>query len=256
MTDLAGRVVVVTGGARNIGRTTSEHLTRCGARVAVVDIDADAAARAAEEIGGGALGVRADIADPGQVEAMVAAVMRRYGRIDGLFNNVRILTPQVIAGDTHAADIDLDIWDQVFAVNVRGTLIVSKHVIPHMLAAGAGSIVNMSSMEGLAPRAGVRIGYATSKAAMIQMSRHMAASYGKQGLRCNAIAPGTTLTESVKANVTPEQRATALERIMTPYLGEPADIAHLVAFLISDESRYITGQVISIDGGALAFRPD
>jgi len=256
MTDLAGRVVIVTGGARNIGRTTSEHLTQCGARVAVVDIDAHAATQAAQEIGGDALGVCADIGDPGQVEAMVAAVMGRYGRIDGLFNNVRILTPDVIAGDTHAADIDLAVWDKIFAVNVRGTLIVSKFVIPHMLAAGAGSIVNMSSMEGLAPRAGVRIGYATSKAAMVQMSRHMAATYGKQGLRCNAIAPGTTLTPSVKANVSPEQRATALERIMTPYLGETIDIAHLVAFLISDESRYITGQVISIDGGALAFRPD
>jgi len=256
MTDLAGKVVVVTGGARNIGRTTSEHLTRCGARVAVVDIDADAAEQAAREIGGEALGVGADIGDPGQVEAMVSAVMRRYGRIDGLFNNVRILTPDVIAGDTHAADIDLAVWDKIFAVNVRGTLIVSKYVIPHMLAAGAGSIVNMSSMEGLAPRAGVRIGYATSKAAMVQMSRHMAATYGKQGLRCNAIAPGTTLTPSVRANVSAEQRATALDRVMTPYLGEMIDIAHLVAFLMSDESRYITGQVISIDGGALAFRPD
>ncbi len=256
MPDLTGRVIVVTGGARNIGRTTSERLMRCGAQVAVVDIDAGAAALAAQEIGGGALGLCADISDPEQVQAMVSAVLERYGRIDGLFNNVRILTPQVIEGDTHAADIDLGVWDQIFSVNVRGTLIVSKYVIPHMLAAGGGSIVNMSSMEGLRPRAGVRIGYATSKAAMIQMSRHMAATYGKQGLRCNAIAPGTTLTESVRKNVSEAQRARSLETIMTPYLGEPSDIADLVAFLMSSESRYITGQVVSIDGGALAFRPD
>ncbi|MGE0387053.1 MAG: SDR family NAD(P)-dependent oxidoreductase [Gammaproteobacteria bacterium] len=256
MTDLSGRVVIITGAARNIGRTTAEHLARSGARVAIVDIDAEAAATAAREIGAEAIGLCADIADPGQVAAMVAAVHARFGRIDGLFNNVRVLTPEIIAGDTHAADIDLDVWDRIFEVNVRGTLIVSKSVIPHMLAAGAGSIVNMASMEGLAPRAGVRIGYATSKAAIVQMSRHIAASYGKQGLRCNAIAPGTTMTDSIRRNLTEAQRARALETIMTPYLGEQIDIAHLVAFLMSEDSRYITGQVISIDGGALAFRPD
>jgi len=256
MTDLSGRVVIITGGARNIGRTTAEHLTQCGARVAVADIDAEAAAMAAKEIGGETLGVCADISDPGQVQAMVAAVADRFGRIDGLFNNVRILTPAVVAGDTHAADIDLAIWDQIWGVNVRGTLIVSKYVIPHMLAGGWGSIVNMSSMEGLAPRAGIRIGYSTTKAAMIQMSRHMAATYGKQGVRCNAIAPGTTMTDSIRRNTTEAQRARAVQSIMTPYLGEQIDIAHLVAFLMSDDSRYITGQVISIDGGALAFRPD
>jgi NAD(P)-dependent dehydrogenase (short-subunit alcohol dehydrogenase family) len=257
MTDLAGKVAIVTGGAGGIGLATARHLAACGARVAVADINEAGAAEAARTIqaaGGEAIGLGFDLADDPQVAGMVDQVVRRFGRLDIVHNNAADTRHEIVGRDTTAVDIDLAVWDRTFTVNLRGTMLMCRHAVPRLIETGGGSIINMSSIEGLAPSPGVRVAYATSKAAICMLTRHVAATWGKQGVRCNALAPGTTLTDTLKSHISPERLAETIRALPTPALGEPLDVARLVAFLASDGSGYINGQVLSIDGGALAFR--
>lgn len=257
MSSVDGKTAVVTGGANGIGKATAEYLVSAGARVAIADLDEDAAHRVASEIsrsGSEAIAFKVDISEPTSVERMIAQVKNRFGRIDILHNNAADTSHDTIGRDSDVVSIDLDVWDRAFAVNLRGTLLVCRYAIPVMIEGGGGAIVNMTSNEGLLPRAGIRVAYATSKAAICMLTRHVAASYGKQGIRCNAIAPGTTLTETLKSHIEPVAIEAAAQRLMTTKLGEPIDIARLVAFLASEDSCYITGQIISADGGILAFQ--
>ena len=221
----AGQVAVVTGGAGGIGAEVCRVLAAAGAQVAVADIDEVGAQRVADEIGargGEAMAVR-----------------------------VALTAADVLAEDGAVVDMDIDVWDQMMAVNLRSQMLTCKHVIPHLLERGGGAIVNMSS--GAASNGDLtRTAYSVSKAGIQTFTKYVATQYGRQGVRANAILPGLILTDPVREQVPPEMLAAYAKTLLTPFVGEPRDVADLVAFLVGPESRYITGQCIAIDGGMSA----
>jgi NAD(P)-dependent dehydrogenase (short-subunit alcohol dehydrogenase family) len=229
----------------------ARHFAGLGARIVVADIRADAARALAEQLDGEAIGVGVDIADEASVGAMAATALDRFGRVDTLVNNAAVTDQE---HDLDLLSTDLAVWDRSMEVNLRGTLLVSRALIPSMIRGGGGAVINIVSRQGLAPPASARrISYGVSKAAMIMLSRHIAVAYGKQGIRSNAVAPGTIESPKMLATLSPERLAQSRRNVLTPRLGEPADISHMVAFLASDAGRYITGQTIQVDGGVLGY---
>lgn len=253
MQRFAGKVAIVTGGAGGIGTATVERLVAEGARVVVADIEQAPAEAVAARFGDHALAVTFDAADNASIEALVQQTVSRYRRLDILCNIAALTGTDSVTLDVAAVDIALDFWDVSMAINVRSHLAACKFAIPHMIQGGGGAIVNMTSGSGIAGDL-VRTAYGASKAALSSITRYVATQYGKAGVRCNAVAPGLVLTEAAKRNV-PEMVESMKRHILTRELGEPADIASLVAFLASEEARYITGQTISIDGGLLSHVP-
>ncbi len=254
---LEGRVAVVTGAASGIGRSTSFALARAGAAVLVSDLNESGARKAAAEIceqGLRAEGFAADVSDEASVAAMIDAAVSTFGGLDILHNNAADSDPALQSRDLGIAEMDLGVWDRTLRVNLRGPMLGCKHAIPHMIRRGGGSIVNTSSASGLTGDA-ARSAYAASKAGLQSLTLSVAAQYGKQGIRCNAIAPGVIATPALEANVPPEQVAVYLGNTLTPRLGQPEDIAQAVVFLSSDAAAFITGQVLSVDGGLLAHHP-
>jgi NAD(P)-dependent dehydrogenase (short-subunit alcohol dehydrogenase family) len=251
MIDLEGQTIVITGGAGGLGEHMARHFAGLGARIVVADIRADAARALAEQLDGEAIGVGVDIADEASVGAMAATALDRFGRVDTLVNNAAVTDQE---HDLDLLSTDLAVWDRSMEVNLRGTLLVSRALIPSMIRGGGGAVINIVSRQGLAPPASARrISYGVSKAAMIMLSRHIAVAYGKQGIRSNAVAPGTIESPKMLATLSPERLAQSRRNVLTPRLGEPADISHMVAFLASDAGRYITGQTIQVDGGVLGY---
>jgi NAD(P)-dependent dehydrogenase (short-subunit alcohol dehydrogenase family) len=257
MTRLQGRVAIVTGAAVGIGEACAKRLAAEGARVIVADIDESGAARVAGEItaaGGTALALRVDLADQASIIALYSAVAARFGRLDILHNNAADTRGEQIARDMAIAAMDVDIWDRAFAVNTRGTMLMIKHALPAMLAGGGGSIINTSSGAGLtgdlfAPA------YAASKAAINCLTKYVATQYGKQKIRCNVVSPGLILTPTARANSSAETLQNFERHSLTPYLGQPEDIAAAVAYLASDDARFVTAQVIVVDGGYTNHMP-
>jgi len=251
---LSDRVCLVTGGGSGIGRATCIRFAEEGALVAVADLDAKAAgetARLAVEASGrsdAALDVEVDVTDEASCVAAVARVMAAWGRIDVLFNNAGI------AGVGTVEETSLELWERVMAVNVRGVFLVARAVLPVMVAASGGSIINMSSTIaeiGLARRAS----YAASKGAVLSLTRQMQADYAPHGIRVNALLPGTIHTPFVDRYLAesyddPVAGLEALRRRqLTGDLGRPEDVAAAALFLASDESRFVLGSGLFVDGG-------
>jgi NAD(P)-dependent dehydrogenase (short-subunit alcohol dehydrogenase family) len=249
---LESKVVIVTGAARNIGREYALGLAAEGASVVVADVrDPGATVRDIESKGGQALGVSVDIADEASVTTMTAATMDRFGRIDGIVNNAA-LYGDVEQGPLEA--LSTETWDRTFAVNTRGTFLCMKAVFPIMREQGEGSIVNVSSATvwNGTPYAA---NYVSSKAALIGLTRSAAREGGPAGIRVNAITPGFTMSDASKeilqrtgmgdAAADAVRQGTALGR-----LGQPSDLVGTVLFLISDDSAFVTGQTINVDGGS------
>jgi len=249
---LADRVVVVAGGATGIGAATAERLGAEGCRVVVGDIAGDVARRTADRItdsGGTAVAVPFDLAEPDTVAALMDSAEASFGGLDLLFAVGADMG--ALRADSDVVDIDLAVWDRVMAVNLRGYVAAMKHAIPKIVSRGGGAIVNMSSAAAFQGEP-ARPAYATAKAGIGALTRHVAARWGKDGIRCNAVAPGFTATESIRAAPQwPDLEAAALRRIRGPRVGDTADVASLVAFLLSDEGAWINGQVINIDGGTV-----
>jgi len=254
MGSLEGKVAIVTGGAGGIGAATARAIAREGGSVAVVDIDAaraDEVARAIGESEGVAMSVGADLSDEAAVKATIRATVGRFGRVDVLHNNAALTESAFLARDTEVTELALDVWERAMAVNLRSQMLMCKHVLPEMVREGGGSIINMSSGASLKGDR-TRTAYGVSKAGVNTLTMYVATSHGKQGVRVNTIVPGLIITDAVRAHLT-EQMLTGLGRAtLTPYVGEPDDVANLVVFLASDQSRYITGQMIAIDGGMSA----
>jgi len=249
---LADRAVVVVGGATGIGAATAARLAEEGCRVVIGDIAEDAAHATAERIvagGGAATAVGFDLADPDSVSGLIDRAASIHGGIDAMFNVGADMT--AIRADTDIVEIDLTVWDRVMAVNLRGYVAAMKHALPRMLSRGGGAIVNMSSAAAFQGEP-ARPAYATAKAGIGALTRHVASRWGKEGIRCNAVAPGFTATEAIRSTPQwPQLEAAALKRIRGPRVGATEDIAALVAFLLSDDGAWINGQVINIDGGTV-----
>jgi NAD(P)-dependent dehydrogenase (short-subunit alcohol dehydrogenase family) len=253
---LEGKVAIVVGAGRGIGRACADRLAAEGASVVVADIDgqnANRAAAAIETSGGHATGMHVDVSDEQAIIEMVRSTLDAYGRIDILHNNAADTRAEVLGHDIDVIGMSIELWDQTMAVNVRGPMLTCKHVLPLMIAAGGGSIINTSSASGLTGDL-VRAAYAASKAALNSLTWSIATMHGKQGVRCNAVAPGLILSERHLTDAA-EATSLALSHHLTPRVGNPADIAAAVAYLASDDAAFVTGHVLSVDGGLLVHMP-
>lgn len=252
MRGLAGKVVLMAGGAGGIGTATSLRLAAEGARVAVGDLDlsaAEAVAHRIAEAGGEALAIGLDVSDEDAVEAAVKATVANFGGLDGLHANAADLTPGTVLQDTDAQSVDLDVFDRTIRVNMRGHLLCTRHVVPALLARGGGALVYTSSIAAFVGEP-ERPAYAMAKSGVNALVRHVASKWGKEGIRANAVAPGLVLTEVVRRQADPSFVEMALGATRSSRLGAPEDIAAMVAFLMSSDGEWVNGQVISVDGGA------
>jgi NAD(P)-dependent dehydrogenase (short-subunit alcohol dehydrogenase family) len=251
--ELEGKVAVVTGGAGNLGSASAVRMAAEGAAVVVCDRAGSDLDRVVTEItaaGGRATGHEVDVSDEGEVRGMIDAAVREYGRLDALINTAATVRDSGIVLDR----MEVEQWDHIMAVNVRGPMLGSKHAIPAMLANGGGSIVNFTSTNAYFGDV-TRIAYATSKAALLGLTRSVATAYGKQGIRCNAIAPHSTWAESTQERLGHDWVELVERTLLTPRLGVPDDIAHMVVYLACDKSTFITGQTMFVDGGGTAHQP-
>lgn len=252
-----GKVAVVTGGAGGIGSAVCRLFAKHGAKVVVADINEAGAAALADELqkgGGEAVYVKVDLADENSIKAMFATTLEAFGTLDIIDNNAALLTAEMAQRDMDIERMATADWDATFAVNTRGTMIACREALKIMTPKGAGVIVNTASNLALQGNV-IQAAYSASKAAVIQMTRSIATSHGKRGIRCNAVLPGLTGTEAALNHLPQELRETVEAETLTPYLGAPEDIAHLVVFLASEEARYITGQAFAADGGTSVHIP-
>ena len=243
--DLSGRVVLVTGAARGIGRTIAETFAREGAHVVAMDLDADALAEM-EQDSHAALALTCDITDPAQVREAVAAIEERFGRLDVLINNAGI------NAEGPLESFDPELWDRLFAVNVRGVLNTCQAVIPLMKRQRAGRIINAASFAAVIPSVDAAA-YGASKAAVVQMTRVLASELGPWGVTVNAYAPGMIPTAMNGFAALGEEAAAAkLDQLSVRRWGVPEDVAKLCLFLASDLSDYVTGALLDVSGGKFA----
>ncbi|AFM20126.1 dehydrogenase of unknown specificity, short-chain alcohol dehydrogenase like protein (plasmid) [Mycolicibacterium chubuense NBB4] len=252
---LQGRVAMITGAGSGIGRASAELFAAEGAAVAVVDLRADAAQETADKItasGGRALALAADVTSAQQVEAAVGQAVAEFGSLDLLYNNAGIDSRGSVAEATE------EDWDRCFAVNVKGTFLCSKAVVPHLRDAGGGAIVNQGSVAGLVAVPNFAA-YCAAKGAVASLTRSMAVDLAPQRIRVNAICPGTVFTPLME----PMLRArgggdleAGLAKTLVKYpigrLGTPEEIARVALFLSSDEASFMTGSIVAADGGMTA----
>jgi 2-hydroxycyclohexanecarboxyl-CoA dehydrogenase len=244
------RTAVITGAAspRGIGRATADRLARDGWSIAILDLDDEAAKRTAAEIASNrsvaSLGVAADVADEDAVEAAIAQVEARLPPIIGLANVAGVSSPTEFLNVTTAE------WDRVFDINMRGTFLVTRRVVPAMIAAGVGRIVNVSSVS--AQRGGgtySKVPYSASKAAVIGFTRALARELGPHGITVNSVAPGPIDTDIMGGTLTEERKAELSADSMIGRVGTPDEVAALLAFLLGEDAGYITAATYDINGG-------
>jgi 3-oxoacyl-[acyl-carrier protein] reductase len=250
MTRLADKVALVTGAARGIGAATARRLAADGADVAVIDQreqDTGEMVAAIREAGGSAVGIGCDVADAGQVEAAFARTVNELGRLDILVNNAGVIRDNLLFKMTE------DDWDTVMSVHLRGAFLCSREAQKHMVAQKSGKIVNLSSTSALGNRG--QANYSAAKAGIQGFTRTLAIELGPFGINVNAVAPGfiaTAMTDATarRVGVEPEQfREAAAAAVPLGRIGLPEDIANVVAFLVSEDASYVTGQTIYVDGG-------
>lgn len=251
---LVGRKVVITGGGAGIGLSTARRLVQEGAAVALLDLDGSAAIAAAKELqkeGGRAFGVAADVTDAASMDRAIAAASEALGGIDGLFNNAGI------AGFGSVHESTPESWQRIWAVNVTGTFLASRAVLPQMIAQGRGAIVNVGSVAGVIGIPGMAA-YCAAKGAVVNLTRQMAVEYAKHGVRVNSVSPGTiaetAMGKSLLGSDTSEE---AMNKRLAKYpigrFGRPEEIADAVVFLLSDAASFCVGSNLAVDGGMTAI---
>jgi NAD(P)-dependent dehydrogenase (short-subunit alcohol dehydrogenase family) len=243
---LQNKVTIITGGAQGIGAACAERFAREGARVVLADVDDARGNALAKELG--AMYVHCDVGDKIDVDAMVQKTLAKHGRIDVLVNNAGIFKAAPFL------EVTEEDFDAVIRVNLKGAFLVAQAVAREMVKTGGGSVVNMSSVNAVMAIPSIA-SYNMSKGGINQLTRAMALALADQGVRVNAVAPGTIATElAAKAVLTSEDaKARILSRTPMKRLGTPDEIADVVAYLASDASSYLTGEIITADGGRMAL---
>jgi NAD(P)-dependent dehydrogenase (short-subunit alcohol dehydrogenase family) len=245
---LKDKVALVTGGASGIGKATAELFAREGARVAVADNSAEGrdTVQAIKTAGGEAIFVSVDVSDSGQVTQMVEAAIQAYGRIDILFNGAGILHYGTVL------ETDEQAWNRVLSINLTGTYLCCRAVLPHMIRQGGGSIINVASTVGAHDACANAVAYVTSKGGVTLFTKAVAIDHAKQGVRVNALVPGATDTPMIRKAIAPD----ALEALASSHpigrLGRPEELAKAVLFLASDDASFVTGSAMFVDGGQTA----
>jgi NAD(P)-dependent dehydrogenase (short-subunit alcohol dehydrogenase family) len=259
---VTGKVCIVTGAAGGIGRATALELVRQGARrLSLVDVDADALRETASEVGAGgaeALELAADVSVGEEVAGVVGKTLEAFGRVDVLVNNAAVIGPIVPVGE-----LDEEDFDRVMGVNVRGVFLGLKHVLPLLIAQGAGSVVNVASISGLLGHAG-GTAYTASKHAVIGLTKAAAAEAGPYGVRVNAICPGSTRTAqflTTARGISPQDPDAFIEshtrsQIPLGRLADPSEQARVICFLASDAASYVNGATWVVDGGLVSTFPE
>jgi len=246
---LKGKVAIITGGGSGIGRAAAELFAREGAKVVVADYKAVAgkeAVQAIKDAGGDAIFFEVDVSDSAQVQRLVQAALDTYGGIDVLFNNAGVLIFGTVL------DTDEEAWNRLMAINLTGVYLCSKAVIPHMIQRGGGSIINTSSSTGAHDVNTNIAAYVTSKGGVTLLTKAMAVDHAEDKVRVNAIAPGPTDTPMLRDNLSPEQLEAFAATFPMKRLGRPEELAYAALFLASDESSFVTGAVLAVDGGQTA----
>jgi NAD(P)-dependent dehydrogenase (short-subunit alcohol dehydrogenase family) len=249
---LDGKVALITGAGSGMGRAAAELFAREGARLVLADVADGAGAAAAEAVrraGGEAMFVRTDVAIAHDCDAMVQAALDTYGALHVLYNNAGIFPPD----DGGALDTPEPTWDQVMAVNLKGVWLGCRAGIPALLASGGGAIVNVASFVALMGAATAQVAYTASKGGVLAMTREIAVEYARRGIRANALCPGpieTPLLEELLAD--PERRARRMVHIPMGRLGRAEELAKAALFLASDDSSFMTGAALVVDGGITA----
>ena len=245
MTRLEGKVAVVTGAGSGIGLATVRRLAGDGARVVCADVDVPSGQAAAIEVDG--LFVEVDVTDEDAVAAMFDAAVQHYGRIDVSFHNAGISPTD----DDSILDTPLEVWRRVQDVNLTSVYLCCRHVIPHMLERGGGSIINTASFVAVMGAATSQVSYTASKGGVLSMSRELGVQFARQGIRVNALCPGPVNTPMLQELFAkdPERAARRLVHIPMGRFAEPTEIAAAVAFLASDDASFITASTFLVDGG-------
>jgi NAD(P)-dependent dehydrogenase (short-subunit alcohol dehydrogenase family) len=249
MKRLEGKIAIVAGGATGIGAGTAERLASEGAAVMIGDINRDLAEKTAAWIvaaGGKAVNTYCDIGDDASVAALVKATVDRYGGLDLIHINAADLS--IISQDLDVLDVSMEIFDRTIAIDLRGHVLCTRHALPELLKRGGGAIVYTTSGAAFIGEP-TRVSYAVAKNGIHALMRHVAARWGKEGIRANAVSPGLVLSETALANLSTEQLASQLADAHSPRLGKPSDLAGAVAFLMSDDGEWVNGQVLVVDGG-------
>lgn len=254
MNRFENKVIVITGAAGGIGEATTRRLTSEGAKVVIADKSKEKADNLADELTKSGAEVRSIYFSATELQSckeLIDFALKEFGRIDIVINNVGGTD---LKRDTNIEKLDINYFDEALHLNLCCTMYLSQQVIPIMASQGGGNIVNVASVSGITADANGTL-YGASKAGVINLTRYIATQMGKKNIRCNAVAPGLVITPTAVNHLNEDVRKIFLEQCATPYLGEPKDIAATIAFLASEDARYITGQTIIVDGGLTIHNP-
>ena len=254
MKKLVNKVALITGASNGIGKATAERFAKDGAKVVIADHNLERAAKLASSLRDNEFHAQAVMFEASDIKSAVKAVdktIEYFGGIDCIVNNVG---GSDLSKDLSAGDLDIKYFDEVMHVNLRSMIATAQAALPYMKDKKEGSIINVASIGGLLGDLRGTL-YGISKAGVINLTRYIATQYGHYGIRCNGVAPGLVLTDAAINNLTEHDREAFLKYNSLPYAGKPEDIAGVIAFLASEDARYISGQTIIADGGMSCHNP-